>query len=102
MTYTLEDFDRDFNFAPEDIAKYEKQIRDEMRLYELREARKEHGFTQEQLAEQMGVSQRRVSAIECGGSEHTMVETLRKYMQALGGSLEVTGTLPDGTRIRLA
>lgn len=102
MTYTLEDLDRDFNITKEELDQHVAAIRKDMQLYELREARKARGLTQEQIAEQMGVNQKRVSAIERGGSDHAMVETLRKYMEALGGKLEVVGTLPDGERVLLA
>lgn len=30
-----------------------------------------------------------------------MVDTLRKYMEALGGRLDVIGTLPDGHQVKL-
>lgn len=58
-------------------------------------------MTQAQLAERMGVNQKRVSAIENNGGTHAMVETLRKYMEALGGHLDVIGTLPDGRQVKL-
>lgn len=55
-----------------------------MRLAELRESR---GLTQLQLAEQLGVSQVNVSRIE--RAEDTQISTIRRYVERLGGHLEV-------------
>lgn len=46
MSYTIEDFARDHNITPEENAQAVAQLRRDMRLYELREARKENGLTQ--------------------------------------------------------
>lgn len=101
MSYTIEDFACDHNITPEENAQAVAQLRQDMRLHELREARRENGLTQTQLAERMGVNQKRVSAIERNGGTHAMVDTLRKYMEALGGRLDVIGTLPDGHQVKL-
>lgn len=101
MGYMLDDFARDHNITPEENARAVAQLWRDMRLYELREARRENGLTQAQLAERMGVNQKRVSAIEHNGGSHAMVDTLRKYMEALGGRLDVIGTLPDGHQVKL-
>lgn len=101
MSYTIEDFARDHNITPEENAQAVARLRRDMRLYELREARKENGLTQAQLAERMGVNQSRVSAIENKSGTHAMVDTLRKYMEALGGRLDIIGTLPDGRQVKL-
>lgn len=101
MSYTIDDFARGHNITAEENAQAVAQLRRDMQLYELREARRENGLTQAQLAERMGVNQKRVSAIENNGGTHAMVETLRKYMEALGGHLDVIGTLPDGRQVKL-
>lgn len=69
--------------------------------YRLRELREEAGFTQVALAAAIGVGQNRVSQIEHGDIGTSRVDTLRKYIEATGGQLELTVTRPDGTRVLL-
>src|SRR5437667_114410 len=60
------------------------------KLWELVEARKAAGLTQAELARRLGVSQAQVARIEkCGYDSYTL-NTLRRYVQALGRTLEVT------------
>ena len=58
---------------------------------QLVEARQAAGLTQRQLAERLGVSQAQVSRIEKRGYDAYTLNTLRRYVQALGNgfSLEV-------------
>lgn len=58
-------------------------------LADLREAR---GVTQVQLAEMLGVSQPAVSKIEHG---NVSISTLLRYVQALGGHLELKASFPE-------
>lgn len=61
-----------------------------LNLADLREAR---GVTQVQLAGMLGVSQPAVSKIERG--ENVSFSTLIRYVQALGGHLELKASFPD-------
>jgi DNA-binding XRE family transcriptional regulator len=54
---------------------------------QLAEVRKRLGMTQAQLAEVAGLSQARISQIENGKA--TSLETLRAYVTALGGHLDI-------------
>lgn len=63
-----------------------------LRLATLREAR---GITQAHLAEELGVSQPNVSKIE--GKDDFQLSTLCKYVEALGGQLEMRAVFPDRT-----
>lgn len=65
--------------------------------YSLRAARKARGITQVELAEAMGVSQNRVSRMENGDIGAMSIDTVRRYIEALGGSIAVTADLPTGT-----
>lgn len=73
----------------------------ETRAYRLRELREEYGITQVQLAELLGVSQNRISQIEKGDLERSQIDTLRRYVEAVGGSLRIEVDLGD-VRFRLA
>lgn len=61
----------------------------------LAEVRKARGLTQTAVAEQMGVTQTRVSAIENG--DDLQITTIERYVEALGGHLEVRAVFPDAT-----
>jgi transcriptional regulator with XRE-family HTH domain len=71
--------------------KAEKLI-EEMPLNELRTARK---LTQEKLAENLHVKQAAVSKLERRTDMY--VSTLREFINAMGGELEITARFPDGS-----
>ena len=64
----------------------------EMPLNELRAARK---MTQEKLAEELNVKQAAVSKLERRADMY--VSTLREYIEAMGGELEITARFPEGS-----
>jgi DNA-binding XRE family transcriptional regulator len=51
---------------------------------QLVEARQQAGLTQEELAGRIGVSQSQVAKLERAGYDRYTLETLRRYIQALG------------------
>jgi DNA-binding XRE family transcriptional regulator len=55
--------------------------------------RADRGISQRQMAGTLGVSQANVSRIE--HEEDVYLSTLRKYVAALGGRIEVTAIFPD-------
>lgn len=61
----------------------------------LGEIRRRVGLTQKVVAERMGVSQGRVSAIETAGLVNIRVSTLVAYAEALGGRLDVSIDIAD-------
>ena len=63
----------------------------EMPLYELRRARQ---LSQEQLARELHVGQANVSKIE--RRTDVYISTLRSYVEAMGGELEITAKFPQG------
>jgi len=63
----------------------------EMALNELRKARQ---FTQAGLAATLGVDQGSISKLEQRTDMY--VSTLRSYVEAMGGSLRVTASFPEG------
>lgn len=101
MSYTLEDFKADHDLDQKTIDERKEQLLEEMRLYELKEARKQQDVTQKQLSERMGVSQKRVSSLESGDVDKTEIRTLRRYLDAIGGRLQVNAIMPDGRTLQL-
>lgn len=67
----------------------------QVRAHRLAELRGAAGLNQQELAGRLGISQSRVSRIEHGDLERTELATLRAFVQALGGDLEVTVKLGD-------
>ena len=57
-------------------------------------------MTQTQLAAQLSLSQSRVSRIE--REEDVQLSTLRRYVQALGGELELRAVFPDGEDVGIS
>ena len=64
----------------------------EMPLAELRQARK---LSQEQIAALLKIKQAAVSKLERGTDMY--ISTLRNFLKAMGGDLEITVRFPDGS-----
>ncbi|MEP0763101.1 MAG: XRE family transcriptional regulator, partial [Chloroflexota bacterium] len=73
-------------------ALYEEEAAKKALWLQLVEARRAAGLTQQQMAERLGVSQAQVARIEKRGYDAYTLNTLRRYVQALGEgySLEIT------------
>lgn len=69
----------------------------ETRAWRLRELRSQFGLTQVELATELNVSQNRVSRIERGDLDKSQVDTLRRYVEALGGHLRLEVQVGDDT-----
>ena len=67
-------------------------MREEMTLEELRKAR---ALSQEQIAATLEVGQPAVAKLEKRADMH--VSNLRRYVEALGGTLEITARFPDAS-----
>jgi DNA-binding XRE family transcriptional regulator len=67
----------------------------EIRAFRLKELRKELNITQVELAQLLHVSQNRISRIEHGDIEKSQVDTLRKYVEAVGGTLTLEVQVGD-------
>jgi DNA-binding transcriptional regulator YiaG len=68
-----------------------EKLMEEMPLHELRRARE---LTQQQLADALGMEQGNISKLERRTDMY--VSTLRSFVEALGGSLEIIARFPDG------
>lgn len=67
----------------------------ETRAYRLREVREEQGLTQVELAARMHVTQPSVSELERGELERAGLATIKAYVEALGGSVEIVAEFGD-------
>lgn len=68
-----------------------QQMLADMPLQELRRARK---LSQQTIAHVMGTSQPEISSLERRAD--TYVSTLRSYVEAMGGKLDIVARFPDG------
>jgi len=69
-------------------------IAEEMSLRELRQA---HKYTQESIAEILDISQDGVSRLE--KRTDILISTLRKFVEAMGGTLSIVAEFPNKPRI---
>ena len=93
-TRKWEDVRREHLTAKE-IAKNDAWARREVLEMNLRQLRDLAGKTQKELSARLKVEQPQVSRIE-KGADH-LVSTLREYVEALGGELEVIARFGDKT-----
>lgn len=78
-------------------ARAEELIAEEMTLQDLRKAR---DLTQERMAELLGVGQDNISRLE--GRADMLLSTLRSYVAAMGGSLDLVIRFPDRPAVTLS
>ncbi|MFD2644140.1 helix-turn-helix domain-containing protein [Pseudomonas japonica] len=98
MTMTLDDLLN--SFSPERRAWVEERTRElvceELTLQALR---RELEVTQESLAERMAVGQANISKVE--KRSDMLISTLRDYIEALGGTLELVAHMPNRAPVKL-
>jgi transcriptional regulator with XRE-family HTH domain len=82
---------------PQRVAALMGQMEAQVRAYRLRDIRTSQDITQVRLAEQLHVSQNRISQLENGDVGRSQVDTLRRYVEALGGHLKVEASFDDAT-----
>lgn len=82
---------------PEKVQAHKDRMLAETRAWRLRELREQFDLTQVELAQQLAVSQNRVSTIERGDIDKAQVDTLRRYVEALGGTLTLEVHVGDDT-----
>jgi transcriptional regulator with XRE-family HTH domain len=85
-----------YNKIPADRrARIEEQVREERRKIALSEMRKARSLTQNAIAEQLHIDQGAVSRLEKRTDMY--LSTLRSYVEATGGRLEVRAVYADET-----
>ena len=78
-------------------ARAEELIAEEMTLRDLRKAQ---DLTQERMAELLGVGQDNISRLE--SRTDMLLSTLRSYVAAMGGSLDMVVRFPDRPAVNLS
>ena len=88
-TLTLDELDARRSFDRDAVERAAQRMRQQVRAARLQELRREQAMTQVELAHVLSVSQHRVSQIERGDIDKAQLDTLRRYIEALGGRLLV-------------
>lgn len=84
---------------PEYRALLEQERRAIRTAFKLIDLRRSRGLTQQQMASRLGVSQGRVSEIEHG--DDLQFSTIQRYVEALGGHIDIKAVFPDGEPVDL-
>jgi predicted transcriptional regulator len=96
-THRWEDIKRR-KLSPEQIEKIRREVEEEILEMNLRAMRELVGKTQGEVAEAADMDQSEISKAE--RREDHLLSTLRRYVEALGGELEVIASFGD-KRVRL-
>ncbi|MCL2467987.1 MAG: helix-turn-helix domain-containing protein [Micrococcales bacterium] len=81
------------------VAVHRERMATAERAWRLREIREAQGVTQKELAERLGLTQPTISTVESGDMDRSALATLRAYVEALGGQIEVAARFGDRTLI---
>lgn len=98
MAMTLED--KLSQLSPERL-KHVEQLAQELIVEErtLQSLRKLLNLTQEEMAARLGIAQEGISRLE--QSQDIKLSTLHRYIEALGGSLNIVASFPDRPSVSL-
>lgn len=93
MKYRTHDEVRgEFVTTPQDeaeVAAFKEEALAEVRAHRLADVRQQHGLTQTDVARRLNISQTAVSKIERGDLARSELSTIRRYVEAIGGTVEV-------------
>jgi predicted transcriptional regulator len=87
------------NVTPEELCQIDDEIESELLEMDLRALREAVGLTQGELAQRVEITQSQLSKME--RREDHRISTLRRYVEALGGNLEICAII-NGRRIKLS
>lgn len=93
MARNFEELRKQIRQDPERAARVEEYKLAMLDALALGELRRHRELTQEQVAETLGIAQRNVSRSE--GRSEIYLSTLRDYVEAMGGHLEIAAVFDD-------
>ncbi|UXZ04555.1 helix-turn-helix domain-containing protein [Moraxella nasicaprae] len=82
-------------------ARIEERTKNALIAIRLAELRKDANLSQKELADKIGVSQSAISQLE-NSDNVIQLDTLTKYVNALGGKLHLSVELPSGQAVQLS
>ncbi|WP_417913115.1 helix-turn-helix domain-containing protein [Candidatus Electronema sp. TJ] len=88
------------NFSSQEREEIRRKAGEKIAAVRLRQVRQAQRVTQKTLAQAMGLSQSALSELE--RRPNITLETLQRYVEALGGRLEIRAVFPKGAEELLA
>jgi ribosome-binding protein aMBF1 (putative translation factor) len=82
-------------FSSEEREEIDREVQQELAKMPLHEVRRARELSQEHLARTMNQNQSAISRLERRADMY--VSTLRNYIRAMGGELEIVARFPDGS-----
>ncbi len=83
-------------FSSEELAAIREKAQEKVAAIRLQQVRKSYHITQKELAASMGLSQSALSELE--RRPNITLGTMQRYVEALGGHLEVNAVFKDGKK----
>ncbi len=83
------------NFSPKERAEIRLKSKEKVATVRLQQVRKSHHKTQKELAESMGLSQSALSELE--RRPNITISAMQRYIEALGGKLEIKAVFQEGS-----
>ncbi len=83
-------------FTPEDRAEIRRKAKEKVAGIRIQHIRESRRITQERIADSMGISQAALSRLE--RRPNMTIGTLQRYVEALGGRLEVRAVFKEDTQ----
>ena len=88
------------NFSSKERAEIRLKSKEKIASVRLQQVRKSHHVTQKELAETMGLSQSALSELE--RRPNITINAMQRYVEALGGRLEIKAIFQEGSKELLA
>ncbi len=85
--------------SAESRARVDARVQETLASLPLSDLRRALGITQVELADSLEVGQGSISKLE--HQQDMYLSTLRRYVEALGGTLHLTAEFPEGRRIEI-
>ncbi|HVC20544.1 MAG TPA: XRE family transcriptional regulator [Vicinamibacterales bacterium] len=81
--------------SPEARARVDARVQQALAEMPLKEVRRAHALAQNEIGEMLGMAQPEVSKLE--QRSDCLISTVRRYIEALGGELDIVARFPNGT-----
>lgn len=88
------------NFSSKERAEIRLKSKEKIASIRLQQVRKSHHVTQKELAKAMGLSQSALSELE--RRPNITINAMQRYVEALGGHLEIKAVFQEGSKELLA
>ncbi len=88
------------NFSSQERAEIRRKSKEKIASIRLQQVRKSHHITQKELASIMGLSQSALSELE--RRPNITLSAMQRYIEALGGQLEIKAVFQEGSEKLLA